>query len=153
MCTATRLNWNSASKKKRQRSKCIKSISLHDLEASTATTAWLSLWNWMQRPNHHPPQTVAATTMERSSCVAMFIVLISGTLSHHSVSQCAPQPQLSEASDVKVLSGAHSPATDSRVVPFHPSKNECHHNMSDHASLFTLKWYVSFMTDLLREIR
>ena len=149
---ATRLKWNSASKKKRKCSKYIRSLSLHDLEVSTATTAWLSLWHWIQRPDQRLPQTAAATTMGRSFYVAMLIALISEMLSqaswNHSVSQYAPQPQLLEPSDVKVLSGTHLPAKDNRLVPFHPSKNECHQSMLNHALLLML----SLLTDLLRAI-
>ena len=65
-------------------------------------------------------------------------------------SQKAPQPQLPDASGVRMSVSSCSPNATKRETPLQSLRNSCHHARSDLAPLFRLKWWWGFQTVALK---
>lgn len=108
-----------------------------------ATTAALSHRTWIVVPPRCEPHIAAAITMRISS----FLVMLwdSNCSAHfnwnHSVPANAPQPQLPEASDVRITDGVVRDTDFIIATPFEALANLCHHSMSERVSLLSqIKW-------------
>lgn len=107
---ATRCNSPLAAKKARHLISCMVLLSFDIPVLMMATTAMLSHWILTTEPHQRWPHSAAATTIGASSLMVMCASLIGPD--HGSMNQlvleCAPQPQLLDASDVTIQLGGVS---------------------------------------------
>ena len=118
-----------ASKKKRQRSRCMSCGCLLERLATMQTTAWLSQWPLTSLPRQPRPHTATATSTANISLKAMPCSWPTGYWNcHHWDWDPAPQPQAPEASD------ANSTSWDSSggkyATPFQLAAKDFHQQRS-----------------------
>ena len=154
MCAAFNLKFPYAASNARHRLRCTAWGFLDEPELTIATTATLSHRARNTNPFHSWPHVKAAMTMGTSSFTVMctsLILLVQGNLN-----QCspvyAPQPQVPDASDVKVIVGSPAWSVSIMAAPFHVDMKRYHHSMSALASLFSLMNWSRCLVDVERSI-
>ena len=132
MCLLSRVKWNEHSVRARHLMRCIALWSLLCRVRMMWTTAMLSQRALTVFPTKLRPQMAVAITTGRSSFILMCngAVWLSHCIWNHSLAWKAPQPQLPDASEMIMLSGASALRGARMDIPFQVETIWYHHSRS-----------------------